>query len=75
MRSKSIHQDDLTSPRIASLGLGFASNTSPDRAGGIDGQEHPQGAPKLDETLEDAEEIDEGFTARECSLSAPRGLR
>lgn len=65
-RSKSIPQDDLTSPRIASLGLGFTSGGSPDRAAaGIDGKELPHGAPKFDEALEDAEEIDDGFTACE----------
>jgi AMP deaminase len=65
-RSKSVPRDDLTSPRIASLGLGL-STTNPVSANGslawVDGKEVPHGSPILDESLENADAIDEGFTA------------
>lgn len=53
-------QDDLTSPRIANIGLGLAP-TSVDRSHGARDERH--GSPKFDEALEDSEAIDEGFTA------------
>ncbi|KAK4047014.1 AMP deaminase [Microbotryomycetes sp. JL201] len=69
-RSRSIHQDDLTSPRIAKLGLGFttgANQESPSTGSAIDHHRSSAEAldhkPHFDEALEDAEAIDEGFTA------------
>ncbi|KAK4056829.1 AMP deaminase [Microbotryomycetes sp. JL221] len=70
-RSRSIHSDDLTSPRIAKLGLGFtttteASTTSSaiDQTGGSADLKQDT-APHFDEALEDAEAIDEGFTGND----------
>jgi len=72
---------DLMSPRIASMGLRRLSHAQQDgRRPQLDGQDagglgltddvwngtQEHGAPVLDEHLEDAEAIDEGFAAREC---------
>lgn len=60
---------DLTSPRIANLGLSPDSNSRRPRADSKDNigttgyVDH--GPPNLNPELEEAEEIDEGFTARE----------
>lgn len=71
-RSKSIPRDDLTSPRIANLGLGMTptspvQSSAPGLGAWVDGKEVPHGSPILDQELEDAVEIDEGFTA--CTSS------
>lgn len=58
---------DLTSPRIANLGLTPASPEPKAPQGYVD-----HGPPNLNSELEDAEEIDEGFTARESPFSVPR---
>ena len=63
---------DLTSPRIANLGLTPTSPESKQRRPSDEGnkqQSQPNGyadhgPPNLNQELEDAEEIDEGFTAR-----------
>jgi AMP deaminase len=59
-RTKSNAKDDLTSPRIANLGLGLTPNgptVSPPATTAF-----PAG-PHLDQHLENADEIDEGFVA------------
>lgn len=72
---------DLTSPRIANFALHRSpskpSSSKPFQSSGKDGLpdgiwtagkgEAAHGAPHLNSALEDAEEIDEGFTARKWS--------
>ncbi|SCV71163.1 BQ2448_2751 [Microbotryum intermedium] len=82
-RSRSIPYDDLTSPRIASLGLGLTSATPSSPTASSSGASQAgsastsatrgrknrdsfvvdHGPPLLNQALENAEQIDEGFTA------------
>lgn len=62
-RTKSIAKDDLTSPRIANLGLGLSPAPNPAAAASATPPAVLPAGPHLNEHLENAEEIDEGFVA------------
>ncbi len=62
-RTKSIAKDDLTSPRIANLGLGLSPSAAPAAVVTSPATAPFAPGPHLDQHLENADEIDEGFVA------------